>query len=109
MNSHNPGQPTDLRDAAYKALRGVIDPEVGINIVDLGLVYDVITSASGVEVTMTLTSPACPMGGHLAEESRQVIEAVVPEGVVVDVRLAWEPAWTPDMMSDEAKRLLGWN
>jgi metal-sulfur cluster biosynthetic enzyme len=109
MNNQNPGLSVDLRDAVYEALHGVIDPEVGINIVDLGLVYAVNCSTDGVEVTMTLTSPACPMGSHLADESREVIRSVVPAGVVVDVRLAWEPAWTPDMMSDEAKRLLGWN
>ncbi|PLX62358.1 metal-sulfur cluster assembly factor [Sedimenticola selenatireducens] len=96
------------REAVYNALRGVIDPEVGINIVELGLVYDVVADSDRVEVSMTLTSPACPMGAHLADESRQAIQAIVPASVVVDVRLAWEPPWNPEMMSDEAKQLLGW-
>ncbi|WP_275098676.1 metal-sulfur cluster assembly factor [Sedimenticola hydrogenitrophicus] len=105
----NPSREGVSREAVYDALRGVIDPEVGINIVELGLVYDVIAEADRVAVTMTLTSPACPMGAHLAEEGRQAIQGIVPAGVGVDVRLAWEPAWNPEMMSDEAKRLLGWN
>ncbi|WP_428624041.1 metal-sulfur cluster assembly factor [Sedimenticola sp.] len=105
----NPNAEEIARQVVYNALRGVIDPEVGINIVDLGLVYQVVANAERVNVTMTLTSPACPMGGHLADEGREAIQAVVPTSVVVDVRLAWEPAWSPEMMSDEAKRLLGWN
>lgn len=95
-------------EAVYDILREVIDPEVGINIVDLGLVYEVIVEGDKVEVTMTLTSPACPMGAHLADESRQSIAAIVGSSVDVVVKLAWEPAWSPEMMSDEAKRLLGW-
>lgn len=105
----NPSGEAVTREAVYEALKAVIDPEVGINVVDLGLVYDVVVETGRVEVTMTLTSPACPMGTHLAEEGRQAIQGIVPAGVGVDVRLAWEPPWTPDMMSDEAKRLLGWN
>ncbi len=102
------GNAAQARELVYNALRGVIDPEVGINIVELGLVYEVIADASRVDVTMTLTSPACPMGNHLAEESREAIRAVVPPSVLVDVKLAWEPAWRPEMMSDKAKQLLGW-
>lgn len=92
----------------YSALESVIDPEVGINIVDLGLVYAVAVSTERVEVSMSLTSPACPMGAHLAEESREAIQARVVPGVEVDVKLVWEPPWSPEKMSDKAKKLLGW-
>lgn len=92
----------------YSALETVIDPEVGINIVDLGLVYGVDVSAERVAVAMTLTSPACPMGAHLAEESREAIQAQVPPAVAVDIKLVWEPAWSPEKMSAKAKQLLGW-
>lgn len=92
----------------YSALETVIDPEVGINIVDLGLVYGVDVSAERVAVNMTLTSPACPMGAHLAEESREAIQVQVPSSVEVDIKLVWEPAWSPEKMSDKAKQLLGW-
>lgn len=95
-------------ETVYEILRAVIDPEIGVNIVDLGLVYEVVVEDGRVAVTMTLTSPACPMGAHLADESRQAIEAAVGPAVEVDLQLAWEPAWSPEMMSDEARRLLGW-
>lgn len=90
------------------ALETVIDPEVGINIVDLGLVYDVAVSAERVTVSMTLTSPACPMGNHLAEESREAIREKVPASVEVEVKLVWDPPWNPEKMSDKAKKQLGW-
>ncbi|MCW8907782.1 MAG: metal-sulfur cluster assembly factor [Sedimenticola sp.] len=92
----------------YAALETVIDPEVGINIVDLGLVYDVAASAERVTVSMTLTSPACPMGSLLADESREAIQAKVPPSVAVEVKLVWEPPWSPEKMSDKAKKQLGW-
>ncbi|MCW8883523.1 MAG: metal-sulfur cluster assembly factor [Sedimenticola sp.] len=97
------------REVIYEALRGVIDPEVGINIVDLGLVYEVSANAERVDVHMTLTSPACPMGSQIAEESRAAIRAKVPASVIVDIKLVWEPMWSPEQMSDKAKQLLGWN
>ncbi|TVO75977.1 metal-sulfur cluster assembly factor [Sedimenticola selenatireducens] len=93
----------------YEALREVIDPEVGINIVDLGLVYGVSANAERVDVTMTLTSPACPLGSQVTEASRAAIRAKVPTSVQVEIKLVWEPMWSPDQMSDEAKQLLGWS
>jgi len=94
--------------SVYDALETVIDPEVGINIVDLGLVYEVAASAERVTVSMTLTSPACPMGAHLAEESREAIREKVPTSVEVEVKLVWDPPWNPEKMSDKAKKQLGW-
>ena len=96
------------RERAYRALQGVIDPEVGINIVDLGLVYSVTVDEARLEVTMSLTTPACPMGNQLLEEAREALQAMVQDSLEVDIALVWEPPWNPQMMSDKAKQLLGW-
>ena len=91
----------------YDALREVLDPDVMMNIVDLGLVYGVDIDGSNVTVTMTLTTPACPIGPHIMHNVEQEVEAV--EGVEkVTVNLVWEPMWTPEMMSDIAKLELGY-
>ena len=96
--------PETLREA----LRAVIDPEAGMNIVDLGLVYDVAVSAGGVRVLMTTTSPACPVGELVADEVRAALRAVLPADLPVDVTLTWSPAWDSSMMSDAARRHFGW-
>ena len=90
-------------------LREVIDPEIGINIVDLGLVYDVRLSGDGVaSVRMTLTTPGCPLGGYIDDEIHNVLWGA--SGVQeIDVAIVWDPPWDPDeMMSDWAKDQLGW-
>ena len=89
------------------ALRGVVDPELGINVVDLGLVYDVQVRDAHVRVTMTMTSPACPLGESLTAEAEATIRSAIPEVASVDVRLTWEPRWNPSMMSDTVKAQLG--
>lgn len=94
-------------DDAIAALRRVIDPELGINIVDLGLVYDVQTAGDAVLVTMTMTTPACPLGAHLVDEATFAVEQLTG-AASVDVQLVWQPAWSPMMMSVEAKQQLGW-
>jgi metal-sulfur cluster biosynthetic enzyme len=96
------------RELAIRALRGVIDPEVGINIVDLGLIYNVTVDADRLEVRMGLTSPACPMGNRMVEEARELVQAIMQYSMEVDVKLVWDPPWNPQMMSDKAKQLLGW-
>lgn len=90
-----------------KALRGVKDPELGFNIVDIGLVYDCAVSEEGdVKVKMTLTSPGCPSGPEILQDARMVLEDL--EGVRnVDVELVWEPYWTPDRMDPRVKAFLG--
>lgn len=90
-------------------LREVYDPEIGVNIVDLGLVYDVRLSADGmVAIRMTLTTPGCPLGGYIEDEIRDTLRDV-PGVSGVDLRIVWEPAWDPDaMMSEAAKLALGW-
>jgi len=99
--------------ASPEALRGllreVIDPEIGINIVDLGLVYDVGLSSDGVaSIRMTLTTPGCPLGGYIDDEIRNILWGA-PGVSDIDVRIVWDPQWDPDeMMSDWAKDQLGW-
>lgn len=94
-------------EQALTALSQVIDPEVGINVVDLGLIYAVDIGQERVSVRMTLTAPGCPMGGQLLEETDQALQRTFP-GMQVQVELVWEPQWSPDCMSDAAKRQLGW-
>jgi metal-sulfur cluster biosynthetic enzyme len=95
-------------DAAREALRQVDDPEAGMNIVDLGLVYSVEVGAASVKVEMTMTTAACPMAQMLTEQARSVLVGIVPEGTAVEVRLVWDPPWTPDKMTGIAKEHFGW-
>ena len=90
-----------------KALRAVKDPELGLNIIDLGLVYDVELNEDGqVHVRMTLTSPGCPAGGEIIQGVRDVAGEV--EGVTgVEVELVWEPYWTPEKMDPRVRAFLG--
>jgi metal-sulfur cluster biosynthetic enzyme len=90
-----------------KALRAVKDPELNLNIVDIGLVYDIESSDEGdVKVKMTLTSPGCPAGGEIIEDVRRVTGDL--EGVRnVEVELVWDPYWTPERMDPRVRAFLG--
>ena len=89
-------------------LRTVLDPELGVNIVDLGLVYDVATDSQGrVAIEMTLTTPGCPLGGFLDDQIRACL-AQLPQISDVRVDLVWEPPWQAEAMSGAAKEQLGW-
>ena len=90
------------------ALQSVEDPEAGMNIVDLGLVYSVAVEPGRVRVEMTMTSPACPVAPYLVDEATAAIRAAVPADTDVAVELVWEPPWTPELMSGEAKSRFGW-
>jgi metal-sulfur cluster biosynthetic enzyme len=94
---------TDIREA----LRHVVDPELGVNIVDLGLVYRIEVEGARARIAMTMTSPACPLVDYLKDLVTSAIRERVPDIVDVDITLEWEPPWDPDMMSDEARRQLG--
>jgi len=98
---------TAITGTIREALRRVIDPELGYNIVDLGLIYDVTVDDGGVTVvTMTTTTPGCPATNYLKSGAGEAASSV--EGVeFVDVRLTYEPRWSPDMMTPEAKAHLG--
>ncbi|HEX2883901.1 MAG TPA: metal-sulfur cluster assembly factor [Candidatus Limnocylindria bacterium] len=88
-------------------LRSVIDPELGVNIVDLGLVYEVEASEGVARVRMTMTTPSCPIGPYLSDQVRwALLEADAVLDVTVEV--THDPPWSPDRMSDAAKAQLGW-
>ncbi|MDI9313244.1 MAG: iron-sulfur cluster assembly protein [Hydrotalea sp.] len=100
-------EPIATREAMENALRQVFDPEIPVNIFDLGLIYELNQSPNGdVDVVMTLTAPACPVAGEMPG---QVAEALAVIGGVgrVRVKLTWEPAWNMSMMSPDAKLALG--
>jgi metal-sulfur cluster biosynthetic enzyme len=101
-------QAVPTEEAVREALRSVDDPEVGMSIVDLGLVYRIDVAPELVRVEMTMTTQACPMGDLITDNARRAVAALVPDGVVVDVELVWEPPWTPDMMSESARQTFGW-
>jgi metal-sulfur cluster biosynthetic enzyme len=97
----------DLVGQIKEALRTVIDPELGYNIVDLGLVYDVAVEEGGVvHITMTTTTRGCPATSYLAYGARDSASGV-PGIESVDINLTYEPPWTPEMISPEAKQYLG--
>jgi metal-sulfur cluster biosynthetic enzyme len=90
-----------------EALKKVIDPEIGINIVDLGLIYEVKVEKNVAYIRMTLTVPGCPLVNMLTKQTEQAARSV--EGIKdVKVELTWDPPWNPKMMSEDAKRKLGW-
>ena len=89
-----------------EALRTVTDPELGVNIVDLGLVYAIAVTGADVAVTMTMTSPACPLRDYIQSLVEEAILAQVPTVERVDVDIVSEPPWSDDMMSDAARQRL---
>mgnify|MGYP003433305659 CR=1 FL=1 len=103
--------PTDMPndEDVRAALRGVVDPEVGLNVVDLGLVYGIEIAPGRVRVAMTMTTPACPMGGMISQDAREAILDIVPEGAEVVVDLVWDPPWSPERMSEHARGRFGWS
>jgi metal-sulfur cluster biosynthetic enzyme len=104
-SSVSPVQPSP--DFIRKALRAVKDPELNLNIMDIGLVYDVEVSDAGqVHVRMTLTSPGCPAGTEILDDVKRVVGDV--EGVTgVEVELVWDPYWTPERMDPRVRAFLG--
>lgn len=103
-------------DAVREALKQVIDPELFVNIVDLGLIYAVVVQPAGdgaageqkenIKIDMTMTSPACPAGPQLIGQSKQVLSALPGVGDV-EVKLVMTPPWSPDLMTEEARDQLG--
>jgi metal-sulfur cluster biosynthetic enzyme len=95
-----------LKEQILEALKNVVDPELGINIVDLGLVYGVDLQGGAVHITYTLTTMGCPIGPLIEAEMKQFLSGV--EGVdEVEAEMVLRPPWTPEMMSEEAKAALG--
>ena len=91
-----------------EVLRTVQDPEAGMNVLDLGLVYAIDVEPVKVRVAMTMTSPACPAASYLVDEAAAAIRDIAPEGLDVQVDLVWDPPWTPERMSEEARARFGW-
>jgi FeS assembly SUF system protein len=110
------GQPIDpattriaSEEAVIDALRMVYDPEIPVNIYDLGLIYNIAIAADGsVAIEMTLTAPACPVAGSMPGYVAQAVAAVPGVGEV-EVELVWEPPWTMDKMSEDARLALGFD
>ncbi len=94
-------------ETVRKALRQVKDPELGLNIMDIGLVYDVAVDPDGqVRVRMTLTSPGCPSGPEIMQDAKMVVEEL--DGVAsATIELVWEPYWTPEKMDPRVKAFMG--
>ena len=103
-------QPTEIaqtKQAICQALSQVYDPELGVNIIDLGLVYAITVNAEGfVAITMTLTTPGCPMHESLSDGVGAALQNI-PGLTSGEITLVWEPCWTPEMLSDEGRRELG--
>lgn len=97
--------------AVWEALKTCFDPEIPVNIVDLGLVYDLSiekapTGGHNVDVKMTLTAPGCGMGPVIAEDARQKI-AALPSVELAKVHIVWDPVWAPQMISEQGRKILG--
>jgi len=93
-------------DLVYQALRHCRDPEIPVNIVDLGLIYDVRIAADLVHVKMTLTTQGCGMGGYISQEAEEQIRAL-PGVRAANVEIVWDPPWDPSMISPDGKKTLG--
>ena len=89
----------------YDALREVHDPELPVNIVDLGLIYDTKISGRNIQVKMTLTTPGCGMGAQIAGQAEMALKNAGADNVLIEV--IWDPPWNPDMISEEGKKKLG--
>jgi metal-sulfur cluster biosynthetic enzyme len=101
------GQMTTItEDVVRQALRQVKDPELDLNVVDLGLVYDVEIDGGAIRVKMTLTSPGCPAGPMITTDAYRVLRAL--EGVTdVDIEIVWEPYWTPERIEPKVRAMMG--
>ena len=101
--------PAELEARTLTALRSVLDPEVGLNIVDLGLVVGLDwREPEGLLVRMTMTSAACPMSETIMENALAVLDAALPDLPPAEIALVWEPAWSPERMSPAARAQFGW-
>jgi metal-sulfur cluster biosynthetic enzyme len=94
-------------ELVYAALKEVIDPELGLNIVDLGLIYEVAIEDGAVTVVMTLTTPGCPMHASFRSEIEATLWRALPGLDSLDFQLVWEPPWTPEMLTAEGRAELG--
>ena len=102
-----PGAPVATDDQVIEAMRTVFDPEIPVNIYDMGLIYETkIADDGGTWINMSLTSPSCPVAGILPQQVADAVAAVDGIGEVT-VELVWDPPWSPDLMAEDAKLALG--
>ena len=94
------------RQAVIEALRDVWDPELGLDVVSLGLVYDIRVQGDQVDIDMTLTTPGCPVSQQLPLEAEQAVRDALP-GTEVNLNVVWDPPWTPERLTAEALEQLG--
>ena len=98
----------DIKARIIEVLQTVFDPEIPVNIWELGLIYDInISNDDVIHITMTLTAPGCPVADILISEVQYKLEIAIEEAVAVAVELVWDPPWTQDRMSEAAKLELG--
>jgi len=100
--------PPVMRKPIEDALHRVVDPEVAMTIVDVGLVYGVTVADARLQVLLTMTSAACPVVDVIVDDVRAELDGVAGGDMSVDVELVWDPAWTTDRMSARAKAFMGW-
>ena len=100
--------PEPLQRAIGDALQRVVDPELALSIVDVGLVYGVTVSDDKVHVLLTMTSAACPVTDLIIEDIERELDHVVPAGRLIQVELTWQPPWSAERMSEDAKCFMGW-
>jgi metal-sulfur cluster biosynthetic enzyme len=100
--------PEELRQPVLDALQRVVDPEVAMNIVDVGLVYGVTVADGIVRVEVTMTSAACPVTDVIIEDIENALDRAMPPDLKIKVDLVWEPPWTTERMSESARRFMGW-
>jgi len=100
--------PAELRQPILDALQRVVDPEVAMNIVDVGLVYGVTVADGIVRVEVTMTSAACPVADVIIEDIENALDRAMPPDLKIKVDLVWEPPWTTGRMSESARRFMGW-
>lgn len=100
--------PEELRELVTTALETVVDPEVAMNIVDVGLVYGVKVDDGRVDVLVTMTSAACPVTDIIIGDVEDALDRALPPDLKIHVELVWEPPWTAQRMSAKAMRFMGW-
>jgi metal-sulfur cluster biosynthetic enzyme len=100
--------PESLRHPILDALTRVVDPEVAMSIVDVGLIYGVTVNKEKVHVLLTMTSAACPVTDVIKEEVEGELDRLAPPELLVHVELVWDPPWTIDRMSERARKFMGW-
>lgn len=97
-----------MKAQVVAALSTVLDPELGVDIVELGLVYDIDIKDHDVRIEMTMTTPACPLNSYFSQAIERAIRRRIPEVLHCEIEIVWQPEWDASMMSPEAKRQMGW-